>query len=101
MAKKSMIAREVKRQKLARQYADKRAKLRAVVADPEVDFEEKMAASAELQKLPRDSSYSRQVRRCALTGRPKGVYRKFGMGRNKLRQLAMSGEIPGLRKSSW
>lgn len=101
MAKKSMIAREVKRQKLARQYADKRAKLRAIVADPEVDFDEKMAASAELQKLPRDSSYTRQVRRCALTGRPKGVYRKFGMGRNKLRQLAMAGEIPGLRKSSW
>lgn len=101
MAKKSMIAREVKRQKLARQYADKRAKLRAIVADPEVEFDEKMAASAELQKLPRDSSYTRQVRRCALTGRPKGVYRKFGMGRNKLRQLAMSGEIPGLRKSSW
>ncbi len=101
MAKKSMIAREAKRTKLVRQYADKRAKLRAVVADPEVDFDEKMAASAELQKLPRDSSYTRQVRRCALTGRPKGVYRKFGMGRNKLRQLAMSGEIPGLRKSSW
>ncbi|MDG4866868.1 30S ribosomal protein S14 [Guyparkeria sp. 1SP6A2] len=101
MAKKSMIAREEKREKLHRKYADKRAKLRAIVADPEVDFEEKMAASAELQKLPRDSSYTRQVRRCALTGRPKGVYRKFGMGRNKLRQLAMSGEIPGLRKSSW
>lgn len=101
MAKKSMIAREVKRQKLARQYADKRAKLRAIVADPEVEFDEKMAASAALSKLPRDSSYTRQVRRCALTGRPKGVYRKFGMGRNKLRQLAMSGEIPGLRKSSW
>jgi len=101
MAKKSMIAREQKRQKLCRQHADKRAKLRAIVADPEVDFDEKMAASAELQKLPRDSSYTRQVRRCALTGRPKGVYRKFGMGRNKLRQLAMSGEIPGLRKSSW
>ncbi|MCL7750789.1 30S ribosomal protein S14 [Guyparkeria hydrothermalis] len=101
MAKKSMIAREVKRQKLARQYADKRAKLRAIVADPEVDFDEKMAASAALAKLPRDSSYTRQVRRCALTGRPKGVYRKFGMGRNKLRQLAMAGEIPGLRKSSW
>jgi len=101
MAKKSMIAREAKRQKLARQYADKRAKLRAIVADPGVDFDEKMAASAELQKLPRDSSYTRQVRRCALTGRPKGVYRKFGMGRNKLRQLAMAGEIPGLRKSSW
>ncbi|MFO7581207.1 30S ribosomal protein S14 [Guyparkeria sp.] len=101
MAKKSMIAREQKRQKLCRQYADKRAKLRAIVADPDVEFDEKMAASAELQKLPRDSSYTRQVRRCALTGRPKGVYRKFGMGRNKLRQLAMAGEIPGLRKSSW
>ncbi|HSH84026.1 MAG TPA: 30S ribosomal protein S14 [Guyparkeria sp.] len=101
MAKKSMLAREVKRQKLARQYADKRAKLRAIVADPDVEFDEKMAASAELQKLPRDSSVTRQVRRCALTGRPKGVYRKFGMGRNKLRELAMAGEIPGLRKSSW
>jgi len=96
-----MLAREVKRQKLARQYADKRAKLRAIVADPDVEFDEKMAASAELQKLPRDSSVTRQVRRCALTGRPKGVYRKFGMGRNKLRELAMAGEIPGLRKSSW
>jgi small subunit ribosomal protein S14 len=101
MAKKSMLAREAKRAKLARQYADKREKLRAIVADPEVEFDEKMAASAQLQKLPRDSSYTRQVRRCALTGRPKGVYRKFGMGRNKLRQLAMAGEIPGLRKSSW
>jgi len=101
MAKKSMVARERKREKLANRYATKRAQLKAVLADPEVDFEEKMAASAALSKLPRDSSKTRQVRRCALTGRPKGVYRKFGMGRNKVRQLAMSGEIPGLRKSSW
>jgi len=101
MAKKSMINREQRRQKLARQYASKRAELKAILNDPEADFDAKMAASAKLSQLPRDSSMSRQVRRCAMTGRPKGVYRKFGLGRNKLRQLAMSGEIPGLRKASW
>ncbi|ANJ67769.1 30S ribosomal protein S14 [Halothiobacillus diazotrophicus] len=101
MAKKSMLNREEQRQKLAARYAAKRAQLRAILSDVNADFDDKMKASVELSKLPRDSSVCRQVRRCAITGRPKGVYRKFALGRNKLRQLAMSGEIPGLRKASW
>lgn len=101
MAKKSMLNREERRQKLARQYASKRAELKAILNDPDAEFDAKMEASAKLSKLPRDSAITRQVRRCSMTGRPKGVYRKFGLGRNKLRQLAMSGEIPGLRKASW
>ena len=101
MAKKSMLNREQRRQKLARRYAAKRAELKAVISNPDVDFDEKMAAVTKLAELPRDSSVTRQVRRCSMTGRPKGVYRKFGLGRNKLRQLAMAGEIPGLRKASW
>ncbi len=101
MAKKSMLNREERRQKLARQYANKRAELKAILNDPDAEFDAKMEASAKLSKLPRDSAITRQVRRCSMTGRPKGVYRKFGLGRNKLRQLAMAGEIPGLRKASW
>ena len=101
MAKKSMLNREEQRQKLSARYQAKREQLRSVLNDPNADFDAKMQASAALSKLPRDSSVCRQVRRCAITGRPKGVYRKFALGRNKLRQLAMSGEIPGLRKASW
>lgn len=101
MAKKSMINREERRNKLSARYQSKRIELRAILKDPDADFDAKMQASAALTKLPRDSSVCRQVRRCAITGRPKGVYRKFALGRNKLRQLAMSGEIPGLRKASW
>ena len=100
MAKKSMINREKRRQKLVRKYAARRAELKAVVADPEVGFEEKQAAMFALQKLPRDSSPARQRNRCALSGRPRGFYRKFGLSRGKLREAAMRGDVPGLRKAS-
>lgn len=101
MAKKSMIARDVKRAELAGKYAAKRAELKRVIADPDVDFEEKQAAIFTLSTLPRDSSPSRGRNRCQQTGRPRGYYRKFGLARNKLREAAMNGDIPGLRKASW
>jgi len=101
MAKKCMINRELRRAKLATRYAAKRAELKAIIVNPETSFEERMQAQAKLASLPRDSSPTRQVRRCQITGRPKGVYRKFGLGRNKLREHAMKGDIPGLRKASW
>lgn len=101
MAKVSMIQRELKRAKLVKKYATKRAELKAIIVNPEMDFEEKQAAVMALQKLPRDSSPSRQRNRCALSGRPHGYYRKFGLSRNKLREAAMRGDIPGLRKASW
>jgi len=101
MAKTSMVNRETKREKLAKQYATKREALKKIIADPDASYEDKMDASTKLQKLPRDSSPSRQVSRCALTGRPKGVYAKFGLGRNKLREATMRGDVPGLRKASW
>ena len=101
MAKTSMINREVKRAKLAARYADKRTELKKVIASETASYEEKMEAATKLQKLPRDSSPSRQQNRCVLTGRPRGVYSKFGLGRNKLREIAMRGEIPGIVKASW
>ena len=101
MAKVSMVNREKKRAKLVAKYAKKRAELKAIVADTEVGFEEKQAAMFSLQKLPRDSSPVRQRNRCAISGRPRGFYRKFGLGRNKLREAAMRGDVPGLRKASW
>ena len=101
MAKKSMIQREIKREAMARRYAQKREELRAVILNSEVGYEEKRAAVTALQKLPRDSSPVRQQSRCRLTGRPHGVYRKFGLGRNKLREAAMRGDVPGLKMSSW
>ena len=101
MAKKSMINREKRREKLAKKYANKRAELKAVISDPEVGFEEKQAAMFALQKLPRDASPVRQQRRCQITGRPHAVYRKFGLSRNKLREAAMRGDVPGLVKASW
>ncbi len=101
MAKKSMLAREVKRQKLAKRYAQKRAELKARVIDPELSMAEKMEAMLSLQKLPRDSNPNRQRNRCALTGRPRGYYRRFGLGRNKLREVIMKGEAPGASKASW
>ena len=100
MAKKSMIAREVKRIKTVAKFADKRASLKAF-ANPNNSYEEKMAAFEKLQKLPRNASPSRVVRRCSITGRPHAVYRKFGLSRIKLREAAMRGDIPGLVKSSW
>lgn len=101
MAKTSMIMREKKRTKLVAKYAKKRAELKAIISDQEGDFDEKMAAVEALQKLPRDSSKSRGRNRCRMTGRPHGYYRKFGLSRNKLREMAMSGAIPGLVKASW
>ncbi len=101
MAKKSMIAREKKRQQTVAKYAAKRAELKAIINDPEVVDEEQWNALVALQKLPRDASPSRMRRRCQITGRPHGVYRKFGMCRNKLREHAMKGDVPGLVKASW
>lgn len=101
MAKTSMVNREVKRAKLAKQHAQKRDALKKIISSQDASFEDKMAAATKLQKLPRDSSPSRQTKRCALTGRPRGVYSKFGLGRNKLREATMRGDVPGLRKASW
>ena len=101
MAKKSMIQREKKRAKLVARYAEKRAKLKAIVRNVNSTDEERRAAQAKLNAMPRDASPTRQRNRCAITGRPHGVYRKFGLGRNKLREGAMKGEIPGLTKASW
>jgi small subunit ribosomal protein S14 len=101
MAKVSMINREKRRTKLVSKYAAKRAELKAIVANPEVGFEEKQEAMFALQKLPRDSSPVRQRNRCQITGRPRGFYRKFGLSRNKLREATMRGDAPGLRKASW
>ena len=101
MAKKSMVARDVKRDKLAGKYAARRAELKRIIADPDVEFEDKQAAIFALAKLPRDSSPVRGRNRCRQTGRPRGYYRKFGLARIKLREAAMNGDIPGLRKASW
>lgn len=101
MAKASMIAREVKRAKVVAKYAEKRQSLKAIIADPKVSDDEKWAAQVKLQKLPRDASPVRKQRRCQVTGRPHGVYRKFGLCRNKLREAAMRGDVPGLHKASW
>lgn len=101
MAKSSMIQREVRRSKLVAKYAAKRAKLKAILADPNSTDEEVRDASKRLQLLPRDSSAVRQRNRCRVSGRPRGYYRKFGLGRNKLREAAMRGDVPGLRKASW
>jgi len=101
MAKKSMIAREKKRTKLASRYQAKREALKAIIASEESSYDEKMEAVVTLQKLPRDSSPSRGRNRCRITGRPHGVYRKFGLSRIKLREAAMRGDVPGLVKASW
>lgn len=101
MAKASMIAREQKRTKLTARYAEKRAALKAVINSVTASDDEKWEAQIKLQKLPRDASPVRQVRRCQITGRPHGVYRKFKMCRNKIREAAMRGDIPGLTKASW
>lgn len=101
MAKKSMIQRELKRAKLVAKYAVKRKELKAIIHSVHSSDDERRVAQAKLNALPRDASPSRQRNRCAITGRPHGVYRKFGLGRNKLREGAMKGEIPGLTKASW
>lgn len=101
MAKVSMVERERKRERLHRRYAAKRVELKAVIKNPESSDEARAAAQEKLQSLPRDSSVVRQRNRCKISGRPRGYYRKFGLARNKLRQAAMRGEVPGLVKSSW
>ncbi|GAP66086.1 30S ribosomal protein S14 [Mizugakiibacter sediminis] len=101
MAKTSMIERDKKRAKLVKKYAAKRAALKAIVLSPNASYEEKMEAQTKLQKLPRDASPIRQRTRCVLTGRPRAVYKKFGLARNKLREATMRGDVPGLRKASW
>ncbi len=101
MAKVSMIERERRRTKAVEKYAAKRAELKAIIKSPTISFEERMEAVKKLQKLPRDASPSRQRNRCQLTGRPHGYYRKFGLARNKLREAAMRGDVPGLVKASW
>ncbi|MBD3763917.1 MAG: 30S ribosomal protein S14 [Rhodobacterales bacterium] len=101
MAKKSMVNRELKRQKLVKQYAAKRAALKAVVSDRERPMEERFKASLKLAELPRNSSATRLHNRCELTGRPHAYYRKLKLSRIMLRELASFGQIPGMVKSSW
>ncbi len=101
MAKTSMIMREAKRTKMVARQAGKRKALKAIVRNIHSSDDERAVAQAKLNSLPRDGSPTRQRNRCAITGRPHGVYRKFGLGRNKLREAAMNGEIPGLTKASW
>ena len=101
MAKSSMLAREQKRTRTVKKYAEKRANLKATIKNANASFEERMEAQQQLQKLPRDASPSRMQRRCRMTGRPHAVYRKFGLCRNKLREAAMRGDVPGLHKASW
>jgi small subunit ribosomal protein S14 len=93
MAKTSMVNRDIKREKLAKKYAEKRAALKKIVSSVDATYEEKIDAATKLAKLPRDSSPSRQRNRCELSGRPRGVYSKFGLGRNKLREATMRGDV--------
>lgn len=101
MAKVSMVERELKRNKLVNKYKAKRTELKKVIHDVNASDEDRWNAQISLQKLPRDSSPSRLHNRCRLTGRPHGFYNKFGLSRNKLREAAMRGDVPGLKKSSW
>lgn len=101
MAKKSMIAKERKRAKLEAKYRQRRNVLRQRMSDESVSVDERFQAMLELQKLPRNSARVRRRNRCVLTGRPRGVYSKFGLCRNKLREIFMRGEAPGVVKSSW
>ncbi len=101
MAKLSLINREAKRMRIVQKYASKRAALKARISDQSLSADERLEAIHELQRLPRDASPVRLRNRCRVTGRPHGVYRKFGLGRNKLREAAMQGDVPGLVKASW
>ena len=101
MAKKSMIMRQRHRETAVKRYAAKRAELKEQIRDPKTSEEARVDAQKKLQKLPRDANPIRLRNRCALTGRPHGYYRKFGLARTKLRETTMRGEIPGLRKASW
>ena len=101
MAKTSMIERELKRVRVAQRFAAKRTELKRKLRDPNLGQEERDTLRRKFQSLPRDASPTRQMRRCRLSGRTHGVYRKFGLGRNKLRKAAMRGDVPGLVKASW
>jgi small subunit ribosomal protein S14 len=101
MAKTNMVEREKRRARIAKRYAAKRAELKEIIRSPKSSPEQKAAAQAKLQALPRDASPTRQRKRCQITGRARGVYRKFGLARSKIREVAMRGEIPGLGKASW
>ena len=101
MAKSNMLEREKRRLALGKKHAVKRAKLREIIRDPKSSPEQRVAAQETLQAMPRDSNPNRQRNRCSVTGRSRGVYRKFGLARTKLREAAMRGEIPGLTKASW
>lgn len=101
MAKTSMMQRERKRARLVKKYAARRAELKGIINSPSSSYEERMEAAAKLQKMPRDACPARLRHRCELSGRPHGYYRKFGLSRNKLREAAMRGDVPGLMKSSW
>jgi small subunit ribosomal protein S14 len=101
MAKTNMVEREKRRARIAKRFAAKRIKLKELIRSPKTSPEERAAAQAKLQSLPRDASPSRQRNRCAITGRSRGVYRKFGLSRVKIREVANRGEIPGLTKASW
>jgi len=101
MAKTSMVEREKRRAKIVKRYAAQRAQLKEQIRSPQTSPDDRAAAQAKLQSLPRDASPSRQRKRCAITGRSRGVYRKFGLSRVKIREVANRGEIPGLTKASW
>jgi small subunit ribosomal protein S14 len=101
VAKLSLIQRELKREKLVVKYAKKRAELKAIIDDSKKTDEERYAARVQLQKLPRNANPTRQRNRCELTGRPRGTFRQFGLARNKIRELAFAGDIPGVVKASW
>jgi small subunit ribosomal protein S14 len=101
MAKKSMVARDAKRARIAAKYAGKRAELKRIINDRSASPEQVDEAIAKMQALPRDASPTRQRNRCRVSGRPHGYYRKFGLARNKLREAAMQGHVPGLVKASW
>jgi len=101
MAKTSMVEREKRRAKIAKKYAAKRAQLKELIRSPKTSPDDRAAAQAKLQAQPRDASASRHRNRCAITGRSRGVYRKFGLSRVKIREVANRGEIPGLSKASW
>ena len=101
MAKLSLINREKKRESLVEKYAAKRAVLKAIIDDASKSFDERHAARLALQQLPRNSSPTRLRSRCEITGRPRGTFRRFGLARSKIRELAFRGEIPGVTKSSW
>ena len=101
MAKVALIERELRRDKLVAKYAKKHAELKAISTDFKRTDEERAAARLELQKLPRNANPTRQRNRCAITGRPRGTFRQFGLGRAKIREMAFAGNIPGITKASW